>query len=81
VNTLEVSTDRKIQTAWEHGFATYCETFPDAIRIVAREAAYQQFVKDCEGKAADSRFEKEGPNHALLLLCQEHLLHNHYTKG
>lgn len=69
-----------ITRAWEAGFAQYQEKFPDALRIVAREMAWEQFVKDCQGKETHPLFVTEAPKQAYLLLCIEHLKHNRYAR-
>jgi hypothetical protein len=71
---------RRVEDAWGKGFARYAEAFPDAIRLVAREEAYSQFVRDCEGKDTHPLFEEQAPVQAYLLLCIEHVKHNQYTK-
>lgn len=77
---MDTLSARQIQAAWEKGFARYTEKFPDAIRDVPRQFAREKFWQDCEGKENDARFPSQAPDHAYLLLCQEHLRFNDYAE-
>jgi hypothetical protein len=77
---LSLTDKRLIDIAFKAGCQQFEQGFPGILRTVAREFAWERFVKDCEDKTTDERFPQEAPGHAYLLLCQEHLQHNEYSR-